>query len=141
MMTKSLKKPRVQFAWRGCRVELVRQAERSDGAILPAGLAGVVIGSGRGFTVQFDACPHCGVSLQMSRIRPEGLNILAMPDTEPEPLASQVCTCIKCGCTDDNACIDGYGVACHWVKVDRAAGTGICSQCAPDWLEKLAEDN
>ncbi|QWA09575.1 hypothetical protein GTU79_19755 [Sodalis ligni] len=137
MMAKSLKKPRVQFAWRECRVELVAKAKRADGAILPEGLQGVVVGSGRGFTVQFDACPHCGVSLQMSHVRPEGLNILAMPEAEPAPM---VCTCIKCGCTDDHACVDENGVACHWVKVDRAAGTGICSQCAPEWVEKLAED-
>jgi hypothetical protein len=53
---------------------------------------------------------------------------------------TSTCTCIKCGCTDDHACVDDHGVACHWVKVDRAAGTGICSQCAPEWVEKLAED-
>ncbi|WP_213993815.1 hypothetical protein [Sodalis sp. dw_96] len=54
--------------------------------------------------------------------------------------APKVCTCIKCGCNDDHACVNENDTPCHWVKVDRAAGTGICSQCAPEWVEKLAED-
>lgn len=33
-------------------------------------------------------------------------------------------TCRVCGCTDDNACLDGgTGPACHWVEED------LCSAC------------
>jgi hypothetical protein len=81
-----------------------------------------------------------------------GWFLVSIHDTEDGPCAvwlrhkptsaedERICTCIKCGCTDDHACVDDHGVACHWVKVDRSAGTGICSQCAPEWVEKLAED-
>jgi hypothetical protein len=33
--------------------------------------------------------------------------------------------CIGCGCTDTNACDGG----CSWLRVDRAAGLGVCSEC------------
>ena len=38
----------------------------------------------------------------------------------------RLATCVECGCTDDRACPGG----CHWVNVDRSAGTGLCSACA-----------
>lgn len=31
--------------------------------------------------------------------------------------------CRECGCTDDNACVDEEGTACHWVEPD------LCSAC------------
>ena len=38
--------------------------------------------------------------------------------------------CIGCGCDDDHACYDDEaGVGCHWVRLDRAAGVGVCSCC------------
>ncbi|WP_413724709.1 hypothetical protein [Sodalis sp. RH16] len=76
--------------------------------------------------------------------RGDGWFIGSIHDTEDYPVCiwlRHLCTCMSCGCTDDHACVDEHDTPCHWVKVDRAAGTGICSQCAPDWLEKLAEDN
>jgi hypothetical protein len=36
-------------------------------------------------------------------------------------------TCIRCKCTDSNACITD-GVPCHWVKIYDAK-RGICSAC------------
>lgn len=45
--------------------------------------------------------------------------------------------CIGCGCTDLAACWDDEkGAPCHWVRVDRATGVGVCScyrDLAPDW--------
>lgn len=79
-MTQSLKKPRIQRDWLGCRVELVNDCKRGDDAILPAGLQGVVVRTGTGFKVQFDACTCCGISLSGAKIRPEMLNILAFPE-------------------------------------------------------------
>lgn len=46
------------------------------------------------------------------------------PASQP-PLA----TCIGCGCDDLHACADLFGDPCYWLTVDRAAGTGVCSQC------------
>lgn len=41
-----------------------------------------------------------------------------------------VATCIGCGCTDLDACLDpDTGVTCSWLRVDRAAGVGVCSVC------------
>lgn len=34
-------------------------------------------------------------------------------------------TCLRCGCTDSQACPEG----CHWITVDRQTQTGLCSNC------------
>lgn len=36
-----------------------------------------------------------------------------------------VTTCIGCGCDDMYACDGG----CSWLRVDRGAGLGVCSEC------------
>jgi len=36
--------------------------------------------------------------------------------------------CIRCGCTDSQACPDG----CSWAVVDRHTHQGICSNCVDD---------
>jgi hypothetical protein len=41
----------------------------------------------------------------------------------------KLATCIGCGCDDNHACIDGFEEACHWLRVDRRTGIGVCSQC------------
>jgi hypothetical protein len=38
-------------------------------------------------------------------------------------------TCLGCGCDDHHACHDGMAAGCHWLCLDVAAGTGICSAC------------
>jgi len=38
-----------------------------------------------------------------------------------------VATCVICGCNDLEACPEG----CYWAELDRAAGRGLCSACAP----------
>lgn len=41
------------------------------------------------------------------------------------------CKCVGCGCTDSCACInDVTGEPCFWLRLDRAAKTGVCSECA-----------
>lgn len=43
----------------------------------------------------------------------------------------RVATCRGCGCDDNHACINAETKQpCHWLTVDRLAGTGICSECA-----------
>lgn len=51
-----------------------------------------------------------------------------------EPKFSRVRTCIECGCDDLHACIDRAAsvdrvVPCSWIRVDSAAGVGVCSNC------------
>jgi hypothetical protein len=39
-------------------------------------------------------------------------------------------TCIGCGCTDAAACWDPQTEQpCHWTRLDRASGLGVCSCC------------
>lgn len=43
---------------------------------------------------------------------------------------SAIATCIGCGCTDHRACVDvETGMGCHWVRLDRIQGEGVCSVC------------
>ena len=44
-----------------------------------------------------------------------------------------VSTCIGCGCDDLAACIGPTG-PCHWLRVDRDLGLGICSHCGDSRL-------
>jgi len=37
-------------------------------------------------------------------------------------------TCRRCSCSDSAACPTG----CWWVELDRAAGIGLCSNCAAE---------
>lgn len=44
--------------------------------------------------------------------------------------------CIGCGCTDTRACLDDNCKPCHWLRVDRERGRGVCSECTeflPEW--------
>ncbi|XNS25199.1 hypothetical protein IBZ12_21500 [Serratia ureilytica] len=43
--------------------------------------------------------------------------------------ARQDATCVGCGCTDGHACVDEYHTPCHWLKVNRKTGLGVCSSC------------
>lgn len=43
--------------------------------------------------------------------------------------------CVGCECTEGRQCWD-HGKLCHWLRVDRDLGKGVCSCCAdcvPDW--------
>ncbi|EGN4906545.1 hypothetical protein IHZ02_001253 [Salmonella enterica] len=42
-------------------------------------------------------------------------------------------TCVGCGCTDNNACVNEYHDTCYWLKVNRQSGLGVCSFC-PEFL-------
>ena len=54
----------------------------------------------------------------------------------------KIATCIGCGCDDLHACVEEVGAflletpkkvaameACHWLRLDRDAGLGVCSAC------------
>ncbi|TXE56509.1 hypothetical protein FOT57_12000 [Serratia ureilytica] len=41
----------------------------------------------------------------------------------------QEATCVGCGCTDGYACLDEHHTPCHWLKVNRKTGLGVCSSC------------
>ena len=41
-----------------------------------------------------------------------------------------IATCIGCGCHDYQACYDEETEAgCHWLRIDRHTGLGVCSCC------------
>lgn len=55
---------------------------------------------------------------------------------------SNIATCVGCGCDDLNACMRitldpcrPIREPCHWLRVDRDDGTGVCS-CCPDHLAR-----
>ncbi|EDO1895704.1 hypothetical protein CBZ97_004245 [Salmonella enterica] len=48
-------------------------------------------------------------------------------------------TCVGCGCTDNNACVNEFREACYWLKVNRQTGLGICSFC-PEFLSHPLND-
>lgn len=37
----------------------------------------------------------------------------------------KLAVCIGCGCDDLHACAEG----CSWIRLDRQAGLGVCSEC------------
>ncbi|GKW29484.1 hypothetical protein AB6D34_18250 [Pectobacterium brasiliense] len=41
-----------------------------------------------------------------------------------------ITTCVGCGCDDNHACVNEYHEVCHWLRVNRNTGLGVCSQCA-----------
>lgn len=43
--------------------------------------------------------------------------------------------CIGCGCDDLHACEDALGDPCYWLRLDRKAGKGVCSEC-PEYVEQ-----
>lgn len=48
-----------------------------------------------------------------------------LDDETSTPAPADDATCIGCGCTDHLACAGG----CWWLRLDRAAGIGVCSAC------------
>ena len=45
----------------------------------------------------------------------------------------EIATCIGCGCDDNHACYDELtDRPCHWVRLDRTTGRGVCSTCADE---------
>ncbi|EBR8157154.1 hypothetical protein DPY64_10605 [Salmonella enterica subsp. enterica serovar Newport] len=49
-------------------------------------------------------------------------------------------TCVGCGCTDNNACMNEYRETCYWLKVNRQTGLGVCSFC-PEFLSHPLTDD
>lgn len=47
-------------------------------------------------------------------------------------------SCIGCGCTDSHACVHEE-VPCHWLRLDRVNGKGVCSAC-PDYVSRFDKD-
>ena len=64
------------------------------------------------------------------------LNASPWPAIETFIQQESLATCIGCGCTDNNACMGENG-ACHWLKVNRETGFGICSACPEFFTEDI----
>ncbi|MFY3052777.1 hypothetical protein ACOTF7_18655 [Achromobacter xylosoxidans] len=44
--------------------------------------------------------------------------------------------CVGCGWSGSQVCWDIEREFCHWLRIDRNLGAGVCSGCAdcvPDW--------
>lgn len=52
---------------------------------------------------------------------------------DDKPVSAEPATCVGCGCTDSNACVNEYRETCYWLKVNRITGMGVCS-CCPEFL-------
>ncbi|EAA8752617.1 hypothetical protein E0I83_02040 [Salmonella enterica subsp. enterica serovar Stanley] len=50
-------------------------------------------------------------------------------------------TCVGCGCTDNNACVNEYHDTCYWLKVNRQSGLGVCSFCTEFLSHPLTDDD
>ncbi|EIK6737812.1 ParA family protein [Salmonella enterica subsp. enterica serovar Aqua] len=48
--------------------------------------------------------------------------------------------CVGCGCTDNNACVNEFREPCHWLKVNRQTGLGVCSSCPSFLSHPLTDD-
>jgi hypothetical protein len=99
----------------------------------PLGTAGQIGYEKGGF------CPYCLMSIEAKQpggadprhvgtLVPYGECVQGKQAKEQQAarVSSAGATCTKCGCTDSKACEGG----CWWVKVDREAGTGLCSNCS-----------
>lgn len=63
-------------------------------------------------------------------ITEEGREALLSGRVANVPKQPGIATCIGCGCTDNAACVERLtGIPCHWVRLDRARGVGVCSAC------------
>lgn len=52
---------------------------------------------------------------------------------DDKPVGTEPATCVGCGCTDNNGCVNEYRETCYWLKVNRETGLGVCS-CCPEFL-------
>lgn len=43
--------------------------------------------------------------------------------------------CRVCGCTENDACADVFGLGCHWVERDRCSACSDCARPMPEGLE------
>ncbi|EIT6418004.1 ParA family protein [Salmonella enterica] len=48
--------------------------------------------------------------------------------------------CVGCGCTDNNACVNEFREPCHWLKINRQTGLGVCSSCESFLGHPLTDD-
>ncbi|ASG86794.1 hypothetical protein [Salmonella enterica] len=49
-------------------------------------------------------------------------------------------TCVGCGCSDNDACVNEFRDTCDWLKVNRQTGMGVCSFC-PEFLNHPLTDD
>jgi hypothetical protein len=75
----AIKPPKTLKGWSGAKVALTRPAKNWM-AGLPAGATGTVKKGGRGLDFTSDPCSCCGVTVSISRMRPEDFEILQLPE-------------------------------------------------------------
>lgn len=52
-----------------------------------------------------------------------------------------IAKCVGCGCDDLHACISDDQLPCHWLRLDRTLGLGVCSECPGDLTEWDASEH
>ena len=45
--------------------------------------------------------------------------------------------CVKCGCTEERACVNPFGEACYWISHDPP----VCSECDPKSAESIEAES
>lgn len=77
----AIKSPRRMADWVGSRVKTLYAMENGY-AKMPAGSVAVVTGVSRGFNLEFAPCSCCSMTVKVSRVRPEHLEIVELISAE-----------------------------------------------------------
>lgn len=77
----AIKSPKRMADWVGSRVKTLYAMENSY-AKMPAGSVAVVTGVSRGFNLEFAPCSCCSMTVKVSRVRPEHLEIVELKSAE-----------------------------------------------------------
>lgn len=72
-----IKRPKRMCDWIGARVAITSEVQNGL-AIIPSGSKATVKSVRRGFELHFDACTCCGVSVIVTHVRPERLEIISL---------------------------------------------------------------
>jgi hypothetical protein len=74
-MTCEFYKKHTERFFKGRKVKTNKEI-RNGYVVIPAGRCGTITGKSRGFWIQFDRCPACGIAALFSRVRPEQVELI-----------------------------------------------------------------
>ena len=78
--------------------------------------------SSRGANIEHDLALELGMAINYPEDWAAGFPY-------PWKTEQHVAVCIGCGCNDFHACVDPLNGPCHWLRLDRGNGRGVCSAC------------
>lgn len=73
-----IKPPKRMADWVGAKVK-TRYAMENGYAKMPAGSVAIVVRVSKGFSLEFEPCSCCGMTVKCSQVRPEHLEIIELP--------------------------------------------------------------